>query len=178
MKKLVLILAVLAMSGCATHAVRIDSRIQVSAYNNIASSYMMRPTFVSVVEIGGTEMLRVEYQEYGTSTSTVNFVKEHIDSYIHHIEKYLKWEKIASTKRDQINKVIGDAALWAGASLQFSFYSGNATHHYLVVTPCGLGLCSGDPRVTLDRKNAIMLKELLLKYKGNQLRGSDKSAYQ
>lgn len=179
--KLVLLIASLGLflSACASEVIRVSSNLRAVEYNNISSQYMERPTFVAVEKLSGPDdRMRVEVDTYSSSATWVYFIREYVDEYIPLIDKYLKWEKIASSKGDQINKVIGTAGLWAGASMQFSFYSGNAQRHYLVIEPCGLGLCSGETQLYVDKRNAEILKGLLIKFKKNEIHQNDTSAYQ
>jgi hypothetical protein len=113
--------------------------------------------------------LRVEYDKYGSGNGWVNFVKQYVDDYVQLIDKYIEWEKIASSKGDLLNKVIGEADLWIGASLVFRFYSGNERKHYLEIT-------AGES-ILLDKENVLVLRNLLIKFKNNQIHETDTSVY-
>jgi len=131
---------------------------------------MERPTFVDIDKRDGdNDRLRVEYSTYGSGTEWVNFVKEYVDEYVALIDKYLKWEEVASSKGDMLDKKIGDADLWWGASVTFRFYSGNTKNHYLVISVT-------DP-LYFDKKNALILRKLLIKFKNNQIHKTDESDY-
>ena len=170
MKFLSVLLSLFILVSCASVKRVPTNGLRVLEYNTVASQYMYRPTTVEIEKRNGPDdRLRIEYSKYGSEIAWVNFTKENVDAYLSLIDKYLAWEKTASARKDQLDKVIGEAPLWLGASLQFRFYSANENTHYLIIT-------AGSP-ITLDKKNAMILKNMLLKFKNNKLNLTDETIY-
>jgi hypothetical protein len=107
-------------------------------------------------------MNRYGEERYGLDLQTHTFTKDNCDNYIQLIDKYLEWEKIASESQDIIDKKIGTAKGLPLSNIDFSFYSANQHSHYLVIGDKIYGHY-------YSKAGAEALKELLIKYKNNEL---------
>lgn len=169
--------AVLAVA-CTTVAAetRISSPLQASEFNDIASQYMQRPTFVSVQKLSdGKVALKVQMDEYGTgydpllgaaTEHATFFDSRFVASYLALIDKYLEWEALASGRGDLIEKEIGAAKTWGNAGdidLKFSIYSSKTSQHLLVIERCAFGTCI-DKALYLTKPNAQALRGLLVDF--------------
>lgn len=168
-------LALVALAGCTTvkDETRIPSNLSASEFNDVASQYMERPTFVAVQSFSdGRTALRVEMDEYGTGYDpTLKIVTPHVTyfdkrfvaEYLPLIDKYLEWEALAAQRGDLIERPIGEAkSQGAGAevTLKFGIYSSSSATHLLVIETCVIGTCSGKS-LSVTRPNAFTLKTLL-----------------
>ncbi|SHO58774.1 hypothetical protein [Vibrio quintilis] len=183
MKRLVLILMI-SLAGCASvqKTTRISSHLTALEFNSVASRYMDRPTFVSrEVFDGGEQVLAVKMStygvdQYGQDNTTIRYSRHHANEYIQLIDKYLKWESLATKRNDAFTKDVGRASSWSNgmdAELKFVFHSGNAHQHYLAVSFCTALLCLDDKAQYYDKENAKELKNLLLKLKSNRINETD-----
>lgn len=163
------------LGACTTlvSETRISRPLSASQYNSVASRYMEQPTFVSVQTMSDkAEVLKVQMDQYGAGydanldiiTEYVAFFdKRYVAAYLPLIDKFLEWEALANTRGDLLEREIGKASTWGNGlpvELRFSFYSGNASNHFLTIERCAAGTCA-DKALTLTRANAIILKELL-----------------
>jgi hypothetical protein len=168
------------MSACgSTSSYRIHSSLNASQYNDIANKYMPRPTFLSIVQMDGyPDMLQIKYDTYSSDKGYQWFSKEHVDDYVALIDKYLKWEEIATRDGDLLNKEIGTAKLYTVASipysLRFSIFSANKTNNYLVI---GGASANPNPSNIFSKENAIKLKMILIKFKDDNFSPTDQSKY-
>ena len=187
----VAVLPAALVASCTTvqQQTSVSTPLRASQYNDIASQYHERPTFVSLqIMSDGATVLRVTMDEYGYGASSnvgqnipqnyaVAFDSRDVDQYLVLIAKYEEWESLASSRGDMIEKDIGDAPTWAimgSGKLHFSMFSGNAQSHYLVIGFC-MGACV-DERLMFDRLNAARLKKLLEEFKAGDLQQLDVDA--
>jgi hypothetical protein len=105
----------------------------------------------------------------------VPFEQKFVPDYLPLIDKYFEWEQLASSRGDQIDKEIGRARTSSGfgsgaAELRFSFHSGNASDHNLVIEQC-LATCL--PAVHFDKPNVVELRRLLVEFEADRLKQLD-----
>lgn len=174
------------MTGCAgalsTQKQRIDTELQVLEFNDIASRYMERPTFVYQSSmVSGPNILLVEIDPYGAYGESVGKIyrADEADIIIAIIDKYLSWEQMARENRDIINKEIGTIKGMTGMPQKASIYSANAASHYLTIETCTFGACGEDnyPHV-MDRENATTLKALVKDLKVGTLKSAPSGTYE
>ncbi|MBG0760640.1 hypothetical protein BOO22_14595 [Vibrio cidicii] len=182
MLKKIALLFLLVVAGCASikSETRIESNLRVKEFNSISSRYMDRPTFITLYELSGDDrFLYVQSDSYRPNKSnTISYGLKYVDEYIAFIDKFLEWEKLATERKDTLNKDIGETSSWAGAlNLKFSFYSGNSRSHFLEVAGCGLMCVDTSPFQYFDQAAAKELRSLLIKMKENQFKPTDDSVY-
>lgn len=164
-----LTLATLSGNAISAEETRIPITFSASTYNEIANEYLERPTFAILnTRKKGKSWLDVSMERYGKSeygNAYINnsFTQEHCDQYIAFIDKYLEWETIATRDGDMIDKKIGKAKN-INMGLNFGFYSASSKAHFLII---GYSLDHGQ---YFSKENAIALKDLLLRYKNNELK--------
>ena len=135
---------------------------------------MDRPTLVTVKQTGSDQALWVKYDSYDskkTDTYAI-FSKKYVDDYLAYIAKFQDWSAKATAAGDAFDKDIDKASSQMGFKLKFGFASGNAAHHYLVVTPCVLLMC-GDSGLSFNDDNAAELVKLLQQLKDGKLVAED-----
>lgn len=177
----VLLVTFLLLTGCAT--IKSDQRISTGVvamqYNSIGAQYMQRPTFSSIMTLSdGSEFLEVQMDMYGNQSSRLWFIKSRSNEYIALIDKYLSWEKLASSRRDMISKEIGRAEGGANggkATLKFGFFSGNESTHYLSITFCAVGTCLNEQAQYFSPSSATTLRAALADYGLGKIDTSDRS---
>lgn len=150
-----------------TTKTEIPSAIKSSEFNSVSSTYMKRPTFVTLnTRTKGKSWLDISMDRYGGRLSTNSFTQDGCDQYLAYIEKYFEWEKLALQDGDIINKKIGKAK---NISLGISFYfvSGNENNHYLSIG------YSQEYSQFFDHDEVIKLKDLLIRYKNGELKPID-----
>ena len=154
---------------------RINSTLQVSHYNNIASQYLLTPTSVIALKMGGIETLGIEPK----NANSMYFSIDYVDDYLAAISKYIEWQELAAKNGDSFKKQISEAKTkLSGIRLRFGFYSGNANNHYLTVGSCTylFGKCTGDDDFQFyDLENAKKLALLLSQLKSGELTSGDVS---
>lgn len=162
------------LTACATsgNTTRTTIPIDFAAmqYNSIANRYVSQPTVAEyALKNNGASWLSLTMDAYGRDqfgnqkTVLVTFVRENADSYISLIDKYLEWEKTASADKDIFSKQIGKAKGQI-FDMVFVFHSGSENSHYLTI-----GLWGSDHQF-YNKEAAIQLRELLVKYKNDQLK--------
>lgn len=166
----------LALSGCNTSintaATNVPLNFSASIYNSVYSQYMERPTFAEMLtKTNGNSWINIQTKKYGPDkygldTISNAFLQSEVDTYIAYIDKFLQWDETATKDKDIFDKDIGTAKTVV-FGMKFSFHSGNATTHYLVIG-------SGEEQY-YTRQAAIGLKELLIKFKNNELAKTDLS---
>ena len=179
------------LSACTTvqQQTSISTPLRASQYNDVASQYLERPTFVSLETMSdGANVLRVTMDEYGygAGASTgqnvalkyaVAFDSRHVEQYLAFIAKYEEWENMASMRGDMIEKDIGEAQTWANmgsGKLRFSIFSGNEDSHYLVIGFC-LTACVSE-KLMFDRDDVAHLRRVLENLKAGRLKQLDVDA--
>ena len=155
---------------------RINTTLEVSNYNSIASKYLKTPTNVISLKMGGVESLGIEPKR----GASIFFSIEHVDEYLAMIAKYIEWQKQATENGDAFSKEIGDVkSPMKGIRVRFGFYSGNATNHYLTILNCVtlFGSCSddGESPQFYDLESAHVLIGLLSKMKTGEIKPEDVS---
>ena len=175
-----LLTAVLVAAACATAPpTRISSSLAGSDFNSASSQYLARPTFISILPSETSPTLLVEMTPYNGYNPTlgieqpwrVPFEQKYVADYLPLIDKYFEWEELASSRGDAIGKEIGRARSSSGfgsggAELRFTFFSGNASSHDLVVGQC-LATCL-DP-IHFSKTNVVELRRLLVEFQQNRL---------
>lgn len=175
MKKIILLLTMLAITACTTlkQSTRLNSEVQALEFNRITSSYLVRPTFVQIDELtnGGINLV-IKISMYDGREAAVAVGKQYVADNIVMIEKFLDWEAKAIIRGDQFTKEIGTVVSWvndnADISNKYEFHSGNVSNHYLVIASCALGQCL-DKRLFFDSAQAKNLKKLLEQFQANEL---------
>jgi hypothetical protein len=158
-------------SFAKTIETNIPSDLNASEFNHVSSTYMPRPTFVTLnTKKNGKTWLDVTMERYGTGSTTNSFTQENCDKYIEYIDKYFEWESIALRDADIIEKKIGKAKN-VNLSISFYFFSGNEKDHYLAIG------YSKEYSQYFSHAEAAKLKALLLRYKNNELKVTDTSKY-
>lgn len=175
------------MAACTTLSAetRIPSTLRASEFNETASQYMERPTFVAVQSFSdGNIALQVLVDEYGTgydpalgiATQHVTyFDKRFIADYLPLIDKYLEWEALAAQRGDLIEREIGRAKTWGvggDIELRFGIYSSKASQHLLTIERCALGTCV-NKALDLTRPNASILRSLLVDFAAGRIGQDD-----
>lgn len=179
MKRLILGVATLVLSSCATvtKTTRIHSSINAVEYNSVSSNYLNRPTFVSLDKIStGDSILVLVMDMYGYSESRIHFSTKHVSDYKSAINKYLDWAKIAKSRGEAITKEIARVETWGNggdATVKFVMHSGNIHEHYLVLTFCAVGTCLDQYSITLDEQNSIEFAALLDRFAKAELEHID-----
>ncbi len=159
---------------------RIATTLAASEFNGVASQYMERPTHVSLNTMSdGATTLFLELETYGRNIDpttgvempyTLTFDQRYVAEYLPLIDKYEEWAKTATARGDAIEKELGTAPTWSQlgkGSLEFTFYSGNAADHYLVVDFC-TPACSGQD-FNFNRANVSELRHLLVSLQAGAL---------
>lgn len=148
---------------------RLSTKMKVSDFNQVSSEYMERPTFVSLRKLSSNEAIFIDYTPYGVKATGIFIPKKSVDDALIHIAKYKQWNEQAKTNGDSFEKDIGKIPSAAGIGALFSFYSGNAKNHYLIISSCALGMCTKDTKMFFDEKNVNELELLLTKFKNGEL---------
>ena len=165
------------ISANAKGNVRIDSDFQVLEFNSISSEYLPRPTFLElVIKNKGKQNLLIKTDfihkgEYAYLNKGLDFIPlklKYVEDYIAAVEKYLKWQAVASKDRDIFTKEISKVK-----SVKFSFASGNSKDHYFIFENCVVA-CTTE-RYVLDYIGAQKFLKLLNKWKSGQLSTTTKS---
>lgn len=149
---------------------RIVTGLHVYEYNSVARRFMDRPTVVYVQKIGKEQTLFVEYEPYDATQSDnyVSFSEKKVDEYLSHISKYQQWAKQAIEAGDVFEKDIGKSDSSAAFKTKFTFSSGNATTHYLLMTTCIVFTCAKNS-VALNLENSSALVDLLKQLQAGSL---------
>jgi len=174
-----ILIAIFLLTGCSSmqDVSRISSTLKVYEYNDIAAKYMPRPTFVELGKIDGVRVLHITSDEYGKigndpqKTSHLFLKQTYSDNYIALIDKFLEWEKLASDRKDTLEKNIGEAK----DNLVFDFFSGNENSHYLVISFKTSGVVLWESY--FPKSEAETLRSLLVKLKNDNLKTTDTSIY-
>lgn len=159
------VVLILSVSACVTleKSTRINSNLKASGFNDLSSEYIARPTFVSLEEYDeGTKAIKVDMTRYDGRYNSFDYPLEFTAEYIALIDNFLKWEKLALERKDQLEKLVGTAPAWKGGTgqFEFTFFSGNQFSHYLLVKYCNHGDCDYREHY-YDTENALILKKLL-----------------
>lgn len=156
---------------------RLSTPLKVSAFNEVSSTYMERPTFVTLRKMGSYDALFIDYTPYGKKElgTGVLIAQKMAEEALAYITKYKQWNEQAKANGDAFEKDIGKTSSAAGMAVLFSFYSGNAKEHYLMISGCGLGMCTKNNPIFIDEANVSELEGLLTKFKNGELMLEDVS---
>lgn len=178
-RHLLLLITTFIISACNTPLNTTTTKTPIdfsaSTYNSIANQYLSRPTFAELLQkTSGENWINIQMEKYGQNQYgmnflTISFVQTECKTYIDLIDKYLAWEKVASRDKDIIEKKIGSAKSVI-FDIDFNFYSGNSTNHYL-----GIGGIGGEYQF-YTKDDAIKLKELLSNYMAGKITPTDINA--
>jgi len=155
----------------AGEKIKLDSPFKVLEYNTVSNSYGERATFIlmNVRKKGDMGWIqadlihKTDLAQYMNGLDSIRIKEKHVDGYITAIEKFLKWEAIASKDKDNFDKDIAQVN-----KVKFQFHSGSSNSHYLVMTYCAVGTCV-EPQFVFDKENAILLKEFFEDWKNDRL---------
>lgn len=186
-----IVLSAIALAACSTMAPAVNQRVatdlQALEFNSVASQYMERPTFVSLVRFDGKEpMLSIERDNYSSASysTTLNYPNVQSDkSYLSispeaaielqpMLDKYREWREIAVADGDMIEKDIGQVSSPQGGRIELSFFSGNENNHYLVATFCMMA-CLHDSAFYFDAENVESLDLLLERFAADEIQPVD-----
>ena len=155
----------------------VRSELRVLEFNDFAEKYLGKPSTIYIWGKKKKQTLQISYEPYNIASLAhepyLMFVTKHIETYIAHIQKYLKWAAMATENGDSFEKDIGKAKSQMGLGHKYSFWSGNATNHYLHVQACSLGSCGKSGNFYFDEHNATVLLNLLNDLKNGSLPAPD-----
>jgi hypothetical protein len=185
MKKIIISLSlVILLVGCkatsdiSVKPIRIQSTINASEYNEFASKYLERPTWVSYAEYQTIpNRLYIQFDAYNAlESSRLFFMQDRVETYIALIDKYSDWEAKASSRGDILEqKELGFVDGVAGVKLKFSFYSGSSTNHYLIIEEGLLG--SYNFAMVFDKSNVQELKTLFEDFVAGKIKVTNEAEY-
>ncbi|GAA0290537.1 hypothetical protein GCM10009128_06150 [Psychrosphaera haliotis] len=186
MKKLFILVLAFVITGCASvnlKEARYSTSVKIAEFNSIASQYFEKPTFAKIMRMDTLKGDTIQYiaDSYGASCGKYGCSQNNMAFFIHikdvenvliAINKYESWNKLATSEGDTINKEIltFDSNFNSSLKYKYSFYSGNRTSHYLVITACGgFGVCVHDSAAYLNADSVKHLKSDLQKFKSGEL---------
>ncbi len=179
-----LLVLTFVISGCSsvpsvTQRMEID--FQGAVYNDITNQYMPQMTWAKISshdEGGRIELVEVRVDRYGSGSNFLYIDLDNIDSHIVAVDKYLKWEKLASERRELVDKEIDKIpSKYLSYNIEYSFFSGNTDNHYLSVDNGTSFVTRGAYAIYFDRENAIKYKAMLINFKNGTYKLSG-SSYQ
>ena len=94
----------------------------------------------------------------------IRFLKVDVPRYLELINKYKAWRRLAMSRRDAFDKVIGKAPAWGqvnGVELKFTFHSANEQQDLLMISTCAAGTCLDNKSLAFDAANVDRLENLL-----------------
>lgn len=186
MKKVTLLimasLVSLLVTGCVLDpqnkkSLRFNTSVELVEFFSESRGYVEKPTFGEIIENKKGYFYYLKAPKYGTGVSWVIVEKSEVDIWESAIEKYLKWNELATQNKDMIEKEITRYNSPYSMNIRLEFYSGNETTHYLSIKSCQSGLiqiCT--PMAMLNKKNAILLKKELKLFKNGNLKYEDISS--
>jgi hypothetical protein len=175
---LVILNSCAATSDIGVKPSRISSPIKASQFNEFASQYLERPTWVSYAKYQTIpNRLYIKFEGYSDIDSSRHFfIQDRADKYISLINKYLEWEAQATSRGDILEKKeIGRVDAVAGVKIRFLFYSGNASSHYLIIDSGLLGSYSF--AMVFDKSNVIELRKLFEDFKAGKITITNEANY-
>ncbi len=177
---------VLVLTACIAQAFtvsksdRVNTPLQACEFNSIASNYLPRPTSVALEVLSKKhEVLMVQMTPYARSNMfpdgyQIRLSKSKVPDYVALIEKFLQWSDMATERGDQFTKEIGQADSWRKrGKYKFTFHSGNASNHYLVITWVFMGTSTDESSLCFNPENADILRQLLIDYSADKLTPTD-----
>jgi hypothetical protein len=174
----ILLMSLGCMAGMVKTTQPIPSILVAKQYNDVASNYFDRPTFVSVEKMhDGSKVLSITMAAYGVRDHTIKFFERDAPKYIEAVDKFLIWEAKALENRDMIDKEIAVIPAPNLFNISFYFTSGNQSNHFLSVGFADYGLFGKTtiPLMIFDHKNANILRKLFvdLPNMSTQVKGDD-----
>ena len=166
----------------AEESIRISVSFHGRMFNSVASDYLERPTFVSIEKRSGDEMVlvvrvtKLVRDQYGLDYTEIRFLKTKVDDYLALVNKFNEWEALATTRGDTFTKDIDKAEVWGSfgrPDVQFTFHSGNATHHFLVLKFCAMGTCLNDSGFVLSADDAKNFATTLKQFQSGEIKQNE-----
>ena len=110
--------------GCssANNVSKIPTDVKGMVFNNVASTYMERPTSAYLVDYPNGNQ-SIEY--------VVKIPSDHASEHLSMLNKFLEWDKLAKSRNDSFSKEIGIAPTTNGYNV-YAFHSGNNNTNVLV----------------------------------------------
>jgi hypothetical protein len=184
MKKIIIFFCFLVgiVSVANAEETRVDAGLTAFEFNSVGSTYMPRPTFATIQNSKGASKtyIRFDVKGYGNSGANFEVAPEFVDENVDAINKYLNWAKMARERGDMLDKEIavvrgidtGPFYVWN----RYTFHSGNAKSHYLVID-IGTKIFSmfskndqmSKGSVIFDEENAARLIKRLQEFKENKI---------
>lgn len=132
------------------------------------------PIFVKIYK---TDQVHLVYRGQSGSDSILIFVRKTAGDAVGAIEKFLEWERLATSRKETLSKKIASVGSVSGAYVYFGFRSIEAERHVLVMgirsklLGDSSGAASGIVDAMMDRENAGKLRNLLVRFsKGESLK--------
>jgi hypothetical protein len=174
---LILISSIMSSTSVACvywNETNIRSDLRVFEFNEFAENYLSKPANVVITgKKKNKKTLIIQFEPYNIASldyaPCIQFTSKYVDDSIEMIEKFLKWEEMAVENKDAFGKEIGKAKRAMGLKNKFFFWSANTKEHYLKIDTCSMGNCSVDNSFYFDKKNTIILLNLLRKLKDDKL---------
>ncbi|WP_233078832.1 hypothetical protein [Rheinheimera soli] len=178
-----------------TQETRFQTKVILSEFNSVASQYIAKPTFASLVSFPNGEspdLLSYVADGYGSSyNSYIGVTKNKLgfqvqrttaDAFNGALEKYLSWSETATANKDAFTKDIAEIEYGAGLVSDFksyyklTFHSGNEQNHYLLVKSCSFSeltkeICAGD--TALEKHSVLELKNDINRFISGEIAQKD-----
>jgi hypothetical protein len=125
--------------GCssANNVSKIPTDVKGMVFNNVASTYMERPTSAYLVDYpNGNQSIEYVVETYRMNNGlganlTLKIPSEHASEHLSILNKFLEWDKLAKSRNDSFSKEIGIAPTTNGYNV-YAFHSGNNNTNVLV----------------------------------------------
>lgn len=172
--RLVCLLTSISVAGYAyaAKAIAVPSSIEGVRQPSEQVDYESYPLAINI----RGDVLYIVYKGAGGRESQVMFARKHVEMMCAAIDKFLEWEKLATTRGETLAKKIGEVKTVSGAYVYVGFKSITKGRH---VVQLGIrsrllgdssGTAAGITDLMIDRASAEKLKALLVRFaKGESL---------
>jgi hypothetical protein len=172
-----------SVSSVSAQTRSIPTNVQGSVFDPREAKYVAQPTVAELKrdKQGGIWLtLRSETGVYDPLVHMdmkpfVSFRKQDVSQYLALIEKFLAWDTTATQRGDTLTKEIGTVSKpgFGKKYDKLTFLSQSPTEHFLAISFCAIGTCTGSFDLVFSPTEAVELKDMLEALRDGRLEQTD-----
>jgi len=176
---------IIALSGCSSfdNPTRVNAGFKGSLYNSVSNSFDERMTTATIYgDVKGNDigMAEVRVDSYSGGLGKPLYpTPAKAQLHINAINKYLKWDTLASQRKEMVTKDIVriDDGYMSSTKHYYGIHSGNVGDNYLTAEIATADFSRGYHLIYFNRNNAVKYKAFLIRLRDGEMSLSNNGVY-